>query len=725
MKKTIVLLLILSMLLSLAACGGTKDGAKQDGSADKEEKPSVLSPEKTSTEVGGVKVDVGSFVLDGEAELSVAQLSEEADEDAGWKVEPYEISVGDLHELDDYITVRIPYDGTEFCDAGEDPAKCVGAKYKNPETGDWEDVLFSVDEAAKELVIYTDHLSVFGAFYVKNEGMRKAYITDVLKDVDAISYEQAVGAMQSYVSAGGDETPELIKAGTAVLGSMTELASVYGDLSDGAENIINLVTLGTEQFDEILPEQAGELLGTVGTFASILKVAKNVLSDEKSDKLDLYKDAVSMMIEGGGEALTAAGGAAFGVALSGVWVFDKIIGKMFEEAEATKLEQIGEVYEYYNDKYSGGGYHARTLKEWRQLMIDITAASPEDPDAVREAIDAEIDKYCRAFWNIGGDTLAEVEDDAGFKRMPFPTQDEMDRLTEQYKQNLYERLYPVTTSVRNYFENNAKAEYLKSLNKLKAFYNQRVSFTAKEEIEAGAESVYAGYTAKFGDLGKGALEANWVDKVSDKGEVRTSFTLLGYLMAGEPKELRLYAPGDDPQTASPELVVPIKVSVPAIEVTFGGAPKLEDLLGEYNGSVELLSFKISDAGYELYTSSEEGGDTMSKAECDEALSEMVAEGELAMVQSVKVSSDDPSSGKCTLTLFLADEDEPAPVSVEASYAGGVLTAACADGSTASVTVKEEDGTYTLAGENIVTGASDPEFGDMVLYYIGASFEVTK
>ena len=160
-KKLIALLLALAMLFSLAACGGKGTGTASPGkesggpaaaptdspavpTAEPTPAPTHLAPDKTCAADAGVTVDVGDFVLDTDAELSVTPMPEESDAEAGWKIEPYDISIGDLHELNYFITIRLPY-ATDFCEAGQDPSKCVGAKYKNDATGEWEDVLFEVD----------------------------------------------------------------------------------------------------------------------------------------------------------------------------------------------------------------------------------------------------------------------------------------------------------------------------------------------------------------------------------------------------------------------------------------------------------------------------------------------------------------------------------------------------------------------------------------------------
>ena len=93
-RKLSAFLLACAMLLSLCACGG-KGSAASDGGSAAPAAEAMLSPEKTKVSVGGVTVDAGPFTLDGEAVLTVEKLPEESDAEAGWKIEPYDISVGD------------------------------------------------------------------------------------------------------------------------------------------------------------------------------------------------------------------------------------------------------------------------------------------------------------------------------------------------------------------------------------------------------------------------------------------------------------------------------------------------------------------------------------------------------------------------------------------------------------------------------------------------------
>ena len=78
LSKIISLLLVLSLLLSACSSGG-------GGTA----KGTVLSPENTSATAAGITVDVGDYVLDGEAELSVSKGKTEDHSEDGHPAEQY------------------------------------------------------------------------------------------------------------------------------------------------------------------------------------------------------------------------------------------------------------------------------------------------------------------------------------------------------------------------------------------------------------------------------------------------------------------------------------------------------------------------------------------------------------------------------------------------------------------------------------------------------------
>lgn len=298
-----------------------------------------------------------------------------------------------------------------------DSAKCVGAKYKNETTGEWEDVLFEVDATANELVIYTDHLSTFGAFCVRNEGKRSAYITDIYSDITGIDQQQAMKTLREYVAGGGADGEEAAGLAARLItghnGFMGGIAGEAGDIGFGTDltgTILNMASLGSPTFDTALADSAYKKMNKLGKVAAAVKIGAVMLNTEKTDAdtLGLYKDTAML-------ALSYAESAVWGLAASGLFIFDYTIRNMFEQSMAMKMDKIDQVYVYFNDQFSGtldvgNGWKARSLKDWRQVLIDIVEANPNETDA-KAAIEKEIDHYARYFWTLGDMEKAVVVTD--------------------------------------------------------------------------------------------------------------------------------------------------------------------------------------------------------------------------------------------------------------------------------------------------------------------------
>lgn len=586
MKKIVSILLVAAMLLTgLAGCGG--GGSKSDAA--------TLSPETTGTKLeNGVSVELGGYVLDREEELTVTKEPVEENKDEGYKIEAYDFKLGDMTELSDFIILRIPYD-TAYCEDGQDPSKCVGAKYKNETTGEWEDVLFEVDAASNELIIYTDHLSTFGVFHVKNEGQRSAKITNIYADFTGIDQQEAMETLREYVAGGGADGEEAAGLAARLLtahnGFMGGIAGEAGDIGFGTDitgTILNMASLGSPTFDTALADSAYKKLNKLGKVAAAVKIGTVMLSTEQTDAdtLGLYKDTAML-------ALSYAESAAWGLAASGLFIFDYTITSLFEQGLAMKMDKIDEVYVYFNNEYiskdrQGFQWTARSLKDWRQVLIDIVEANPNEADA-KAAIEAEIERYARVFWTLNSADMGVVVSEMKEKNskssvtIPTPTEAEIKTLVGAYKAQLYERLYPVTQSVSVYMQRKAEAAYLTALNEVKAFFNQTITFNIVEDVPDGEKSQYDGYVLRFAPLSENAVKESWSGTMKGAGGASTKFTLLGYVQAGCPKELQLFKPGDDPESDEPEMSLSFKLSAPVTEVKLGGLP-LEELLGTYSAT---------------------------------------------------------------------------------------------------------------------------------------------
>ncbi|MGI6150545.1 MAG: hypothetical protein ACOYIR_01130 [Christensenellales bacterium] len=346
----------------------------------------------------------------------------------------------------------------------------------------------------------------------------------------------------------------------------------------------------------------------------------------------------------------------------------------------------------------------RGLKDWRQVLIDIAEANPA-PDDAKVAIEAEIDRYARVFWTLNDEQMAEVIENlkdkinAGSVRIPNATKAEIENLVGAYKAQLYERLYPVIQSVSVYMQRKAEAEYLKALDEVRKFFNQVITFNIVEDTPEGEKSQYDGYAMRFAPLSENAVRENWSGTMRGAAGASVQFTLLGYILAGCPRELQLFKPGDDPDHDEPKLTLGFKLSAPVTEVTIGGAPTFDELVGSCeNGTMTITSVFISDAlraELEKPASSEDSGDPVldglneEYAGCDIAgallgLEEQIGvanpspftiskteenAGTLTLDDSIGNVVYDPTSGKLNFDMSGAELDASAKGELLARYNG--------------------------------------------------------
>lgn len=582
-SKVISLLLVLSLLLS--ACGGGSGSAKA----------TTLSPENTSAVSNGVTVDVGDFVLDGEAELSVAKGQTEDHSDEGYKIDVYDIKLGDMHELGDYITIRIPYD-TNYCKEGQDPAKCVGAKYKNDETGEWEDVLFEVDAEKQELVIYTDHLSYYGALYVEDEGRRNALVTDVLNSpltmdkTTAMDFASRIAANDASVKKDLSDYAE-------------KATDMFFDYADRLDNAINIATLGDGEaipkwLDTSIPDTNQTLfsaLGYIATATNLLRVARDEMKGgaDKAAVLNLIRDVGSKVTTYWADAFTSVGSGALSVGMGGVLIIDKMLTAFAEEAQATKLEDIAYVYHHYNEGFSATWAHkVMKPKDWREKVIQVLENNPDDAEIAITALEAGFRKYASEFFDLSADQMAEVASDVPnvtVKRIPAFTEAEKEQMIDEYVAYMKDKTMPaVLTSAENYMIRKAEETQLQAIEAIKDYYNSRISITMQENLPEGEKSSYAGYKFRFAPLSDAATEnkANWTGKWPESGNIKTSSTLIGIMTAGFPHTVEFFKPDADMDNDKPEFTVPFVISVPSITITVGQLyPTLEEICGTYSDAV--------------------------------------------------------------------------------------------------------------------------------------------
>ena len=520
-----------------------------------------VSPNNPSASAYGVKIDFGEYALEEDETLKVRELPEKTDKNNGVKVTAYDFELGDQTNFDDVITIAIPYDA-KYAEAGAE-SECIGAKYYNQSNGEWEGVYYEVDAENRQVLIYTTHLSTYGVFQVKNENTRKAYITDVYAIAGLLNSGKSFEVIKELAEAG--------QPGNAAFEAGFEAVnSVVGNTGTA----VTAITLGG-QYEGALAEAIGSGSQHLGLALAAVQTCYDFTCNFSDDqgKLSTLSNLVKNIAN---NAVGYFGSAALQVGFAGVAVFDVVLSTVQSDMMELKLENLGGVYQYYNDVES-----PRSVKEWRRIFISILRENADDPGKAQQLINQEIDSFCDRFWGLDYGKVKEIAAVSGLKYSFDERQWTKDRevLTQQYRGYLMAHLQAPLTSARNYLLNQAmeqaQHEFEKQLLAMRKELNKTVKVQIIEQPEKAGEYKYEGYTVRFAPISSSADAKNWTGKMPKGGEMNTSFTILGHMQSGSPIRIELYAAGKD----SPEVSVSFKVSYPTttILISSSGKEKPEQL----------------------------------------------------------------------------------------------------------------------------------------------------
>ena len=604
----------------------------------------------------GVCVEFSPYMLEqGQSmKVKVKDAGVETAKNGDYQIKAYDITAGDLHDLGTYIRIRIPYDDS-FCAPGSDPAKCVCAKYKNPETGRWEDVLYTVDAENKELVIETDHLSMYGCFTVENEGLRGAYITEASDYDYFISDTLAVNAMREWAS-GGQAGDACYKVADIYVKDMIKdvLLKSAGDAGDIMGNFYTVSQMGDFQFDSKMLATGNEKLGkAIEKFGKIAAAANIAYTLTKSDKtsediLGLYKDCFNF-------ALSFSEEAAVGISMVGVWCIDKSLNKFATEVQSMRIATVAPVYRYFNDSFDGnsdnfkGENKARTSMDWLDYLKKLTKATKGDEETFKMMLEDEVDRYARRWFAL---PLSKQEDyahyiqtivksggTAGSYWYSALSDSEKEDMITSYKGELYDRLIPIMNKVSVDSVNDLKKQKLEALNEIGRQLSATIPVKIHEVVPEGEKPRLGKHPIAFSKLNDNAIAKDWQGTLKSDGTGQTSFTQIGYILAGSPKNLDVYAPGAAIGTDKPILSVPFTFHADGIDIPIipDDAIRPEDIVGSWSVKITFSNIQSPLVGMlqgffaEIFG---EDNDIVSDGDIDDASSS--ANAEISIIEGTKM-----------------------------------------------------------------------------------------
>lgn len=526
-----------------------------------------VSPESPSASAHGVTIQFGEYALEGDQTLKIRQLPEKTDKNNGVKVTAYDFELGNQTNFDDVITIAIPYDA-KYAEAGVEN-ECIGAKYYNQTTGEWEGVYYEVNTENRQVLIYTTHLSTYGVFQVKNENTRKAYITDVYAIAGLLNSGESFDVIKELAEQG--------QPGNAAFEAGFEAVnSAVGNTGTA----LTAITLGG-QYEGALADALGKGSQHLGLALAAVQTCYDFTYNFSDDqgKLSTLSNLVKNVAN---NAVGYFGSATLQVGFAAIAVFDVVLSEVQSDMMELKLENLGGVYQYYNDVEA-----PRSNKEWRAIFIKALRENADDPEAAQQQINQEIDSFCDRFWSLDYGKVKEIAGVSGLKYSFDERQWTKDRemLTVQYREYLLSRLQAPMTSARNYLLSQAmeqaQREFEKQLRALQGELNKTVKVQIIEQPEEDGKYQYEGYTVRFAPLSSSANTKNWSGKMPKGGEMNTSFTVIGHMQSGSPSRVELYKPGED----TPVLTAPLKVSYPTTTILLSSSGE-DELEQEQYGVME-------------------------------------------------------------------------------------------------------------------------------------------
>lgn len=528
---------------------------------------------------GGVTVDFGPYnAMDGE-KVSVKELSADSDSIEGGTRTAYDISAGERTEFDGLLTITLPYDESETDSTDEEGS--VLAEYYNRETGEWELVDYTVNTTDNTVAITTDHLSEYCTVTLKDAGSPYALLSKFSSR--RLDDDTAMAVLREY-----EQTGQPGEVGDSLLKEFyMQLQRVYVFIP----NEVNLSNAEVERNHEVMGwvSDVFELAAQGGGYKQVASVW------EKTGYMLLGLSALSLgntMIDaykGNESAETVAAEAyklSYNVGLAwldykkvttgmvqlsmlGVIALDYSLNEFMVAADQTYKDALFNVVIAYNEEI-----HPWTEAEWYARIMGLYKTRGDDPKKFNAALRGIMENYSSRYFFDNPEEQLVATNEAGLHAYTTGLLPETDAAREycieQYMARLGEMLQPVLSDVTRHIQFESRKAYSANAAELRKALNAPLEFEIIEEIPDGEKSKYAGCTI---DICRpdALVDENWTAVLDKDGRASIDATILGYMQAGIPTQLRLWNKGDDEFEDDPILTQTFKVTEKTTVISLGNA----------------------------------------------------------------------------------------------------------------------------------------------------------
>lgn len=556
-KKTLSLLLIFAFLvITLPSCNRSEPQPtttqKTEASVpDENAIVGTLSNNIFEVSDNGVGIEISPVCLNNPAEVTITPRNDLPPLEE-ISITGYDFDIDTDEELAGVMWITLPYDKSQL-DPNVDVSRQVGAAYFNESTQEWESVDFRIDEVHSNVIITTDHLSIFGAFVVGKEYTRAAYVQYTIPSIAmraatlSSQYEDIIReAIEQNMTPG----PSALVLGNAIV---TDWLNITG----AGLNMSSVV------YASDFIENISKLMTNLGLLSAIAQAAVDYQSGNNTALyVNLIKNLTNFSVSKFGTSM-------MNLASVGVFCIDYSITQFANEALSGRRDIYDQAYRLYYEREA-----KRTAKDWYLIFMPMAKAA-KSPDELNQKVMAEIDRYTKQFWE-DETVVAYYQDEAmkyGFTGGGGLNQAIMDELSRNHKIELLQGLLqPVFGQISRKLAAEQQTELRKVLDELAKQLNTLVTIQVFDSAYDQAEpkplkSSYAGYIARIAPLAEEVKDKEkWQQVIDNEGKASLPFRILGHLMAGSPNKIEIVSP-DEPDNVLK--TIEFIVTPPTVQVDIG------------------------------------------------------------------------------------------------------------------------------------------------------------
>ncbi|MEL1135029.1 hypothetical protein AAC978_07575 [Desulfitobacterium sp. THU1] len=529
-----------------------------------EQKPGELTNmlTKENTRVGSdtLALDMGEFPLAQDAQCEIVPVENPSPLE-GVEMKAYSFEISTDEELLSVMRLTLPYDESML--AGQSPEGSVCAAYFNEDTDQWEPVPFSIDEQTKTVTIYTDHLSIYGCFEVNNENTRKAYAAYAIPAFAKSKMKglNADAVITNSVQNGGNPDSSAVEAGLSVLDLSL---AISGAGLETAGHITGALGSGGAGSSSLLGD-INERLGDLGLLCSIAQVSYGMYNVYNGDQKAIFPCYANALKTGIGYTAGKLGARLYSLASLGTLVIELSLNEFAETAWTGRQDIYEKAYSLYYESPSA----KRDARAWAALFISAKEGATT-PEKYRLRVEGLVQRYADQFWQDELEVAAYQEEAQkhGFTGGGGLNETMKQDISNRYRDELFR------TVIQDAFKLIAEKEamsaeraLLKELNAIKKELNKTCTVELIDTTVSGDKptSGLAG-SVVYIDVPDTVTDADsWSVTLDSEGRGKITFTVLGFLMAGAPRELKLYEAGSS-QSAAPDMTLPFMAAYPTTVV---------------------------------------------------------------------------------------------------------------------------------------------------------------